>query len=71
MFLVPPIASVVLFGLMWWGSLLDRPAVVGVCVVIGVSTQLLAPTFSALWLAGLLLNVATAIYLSIRLKLSW
>ncbi len=71
MFLVPPVASIVLFVLLWWTGLLDRPLRVGVWVVAGVVIQFLAPVFSAVWLAGLLLNVSVAVYLSIRLKLEW
>jgi hypothetical protein len=71
MFLVPPVACVVLFVIMWWTNVLPSPRGVGVCVLIGVPTQLLAQTLSSVWLAGLLLNVATAVYLTIRLKLSW
>ena len=71
MFLVPPVASVVLFVLLWWADLLARPVRVGACVVGGVLVQFLAPAFSVVWVAGLLLNVGVAVYLSIRLKLEW
>ncbi|MGA7697027.1 MAG: hypothetical protein WCA76_18510 [Candidatus Sulfotelmatobacter sp.] len=50
--------------------MLDRPAVVGACVLIGLATQLLAPVYSLIWLAGFLVSAGAAIYLAIRLKLS-
>jgi hypothetical protein len=71
MFLIPPVASVVLFGLLWCAELLPRPLFVGACVVVGVVGQLLAPAFSTLWVAALLLNVSTGIYLTTRMKLDW
>jgi hypothetical protein len=71
MFSVPPIASVVLFLVLWWGSVLPRPHVTVAWVLVGVLTQSLARAFSPLWVVGLLLNVGTAIYLSIRLRLNW
>jgi hypothetical protein len=65
-----PVASVVLFVFLWRGDMLDRPAVVGACVLIGLATQLLAPVYSLIWLAGFLVSAGAAIYLAIRLKLS-
>lgn len=61
-----PVASVVLLAFLWWGDILDRPHLVG----IGLAAQLLAPVYSLIWLAGILLNAGIVIYLSIRLKLS-
>ena len=71
MFLIPPLASVVLFAVLWWGDLLPRPHVVGGCVLVGVVGQLFAPTFSVVWVGALLLNVGVAIYLTIMMKLNW
>jgi hypothetical protein len=71
MFLVPPVASVLLFVLLWWANLLAHPVRTGICVVGGVLVQFLAPTFSPVWVAGLLANVGMAVYLTIRLKLDW
>jgi hypothetical protein len=70
MFLIPPIASVVLFLQLWWRDLLPRPYLTGGWVLLGVLTQWIAPGLSGFWVAGLLLNVGTAIYMAIRLKLS-
>ncbi len=71
MFLIPCVTSVVLFAILWWADLLPRPQVVGGLVVVGVAGQSLAPAFSVVWVAALLINVGTAIYLTIRLKLDW
>ena len=71
MFLIPGITSVLLFGVLWWTDLLPRPQVVGGCVLVGVAAQSLAPAYSVIWVTGLLLNVGTAIYLTIQVKLSW
>jgi hypothetical protein len=65
-----PVASVVLFVFLWQGDMLDRPQVVGACILIGLAAQLLAPVYSLIWLAGMLLNAGVAIYLAFRLKLS-
>ncbi len=71
MFLIPPVASVVLFLLLWWADRLVRPVRTGLCVAGGVMVQLLAPGFSVVWVVGLLLNVGMAVYLTIRFKLEW
>jgi hypothetical protein len=71
MFLIPPVASVILFVFLWRADLLPRPHVVGGCVLVGVAVQLLALVCSLAWFAAALLNVGVAIYLAIRLKLSW
>jgi hypothetical protein len=71
MFLVPPVASIILFVLLWWTNRLARPVRTGICVVGGMLVQFLAPTFSLVWVAGLLANVSMAVYLTIRLKLAW
>jgi hypothetical protein len=65
-----PVASVVLFVFLWRGDMLNRPHVVGTCVLVGLAAQLLAPAYSPIWLAGILLSAGVAIYLAIRLKLS-
>jgi hypothetical protein len=70
-FLIPPIASAALFVILWWANLLRSPLRVGSCVVAGVLIQLLAPAFSPAWVAGLLVNVGTAVYLAIRMRLDW
>ncbi len=71
MFLIPPIACVVLIAVLWWSGLLPRPYVTGAIVLVGVVAQLLARGFSPVWVVALLMNVGTASYLTIRLKLSW
>jgi len=71
MFLLPPIASVVLFLFTWRADILSRPFLLGAFVLLAVATQLISPAFSLAWFAAALLNVGVAIYLAIRLKLSW
>jgi hypothetical protein len=71
MFLLPPIASVVLFAFLWHEDQLSRPYMVGGCILVGVAGQLLAPVYSMAWFAAALLNVGVAIYLAIRLKVSF
>jgi hypothetical protein len=67
MFLIPLVASVVLFILLWWAVLLARPVRTGVYVAGGVLIQCLAAGFSVAWVAGLLLNVGVGVYLAIHL----
>ena len=64
MFVIPPIACVVLSAVLWWSGLLPRPYLTGAIVLVGVGVQLLAQGFSPLWVAALLMNVGTAIYLT-------
>ncbi len=68
--LLPPIVSVVLFLFLWREDLLPRPLIVGGCVLVGVAGQFFAPRYSTVWFCAALLNVAVAIYVAIRLKLS-
>jgi hypothetical protein len=70
LFLVPGVASVVLLVLMWRGGFLSRPGLVAVWCAGGLALQFFGATFSPAWVAGLLINVVVAIYLSIRLKLT-
>lgn len=71
MFLIPPIVSVLFLGLLWWGRHLPRPRLLAAIVACGVTAQLVAPAFSLAWVLALLLNVAVAVYLTIRMKLAW
>jgi hypothetical protein len=70
MFLIPPIASIVLLVLLWSAGQLPHPRVAGSGVLVGVAAQWLAPMYSAPWVVALLVNVGLAIYFTIRLKLS-
>jgi len=67
---LPPIASVILFLLLWRTGYLSRPHLVGGCVLVGVVGQIVAPVYSTAWFTAALLNVGVAIYLAILLKLS-
>ncbi len=70
LYLLPGIASVTMFVLLWKNNLLARPGLVGAMCVTGIVLQFLFDQFSAQWLAGLLVNVAVAVCLIIRLKVS-
>jgi hypothetical protein len=69
MLVILPATSIALFALLWWAGELDRPLVVGACVLIGVAGQFLAPVFSLACFVAALLNVGVAMYLVMRLKL--
>jgi hypothetical protein len=67
--LIPAVASGVLFMLLWLGGLLSRPLVVGAWWGAGVCLQfILGGSIGIVSLAGLLMNVALGVYLSVRLK---
>ena len=70
LFLLPSIASLTMFVFLWRNDLLTHPRIVGVCCAIGLTLQFLGGQYVGVWLAGLLVNVGMAVYLSIRLKLS-
>ncbi|MGE5360951.1 MAG: hypothetical protein ACM3NQ_18185 [Bacteroidales bacterium] len=67
LFLIPPLACIVLIIVNW--MLDDRPVVASSIVAVGVACQWMAPMYSRLWVAALVLNAATAVYMSIRLKI--
>jgi hypothetical protein len=67
---LPPCASVALFLILWRGGYLSRLELVGGFVVLGVVGQILAPAYSTVWFAAVLLNLCVALYLAILLKLS-
>lgn len=71
LFLIPGLASGVMFVLLWRGGLLSRPGLVGGLCATGIILQFfLGEPSTLIWLAGLLINVAVAVYLSVRLKVS-
>jgi hypothetical protein len=70
MLFFPPIASVVLFLFVWRLDLLTRPGLVGGCVLLVVTAQILAPLYSPARFAAALINIGFALYFAIRLKLS-
>jgi hypothetical protein len=68
-FLLPAIAGGVLFVLAWGAGLLSRPGLVGTAWVAGIVLQFFLGGRSMwIWLAGLLINVAVGVYLSVRFK---
>ncbi len=67
-YMVPPLASVVLFVTCWQAEYLSHPLLVGAWCVVGLALQWFGATYSAPWVVGLVWNAATAIALTIRLK---
>ena len=65
-----PCACVILFLILWRAGYLSRPHLIGGCVLIGVAGEILAPTYSTIWLVAVLLNIGVALYLAILLKMS-
>jgi hypothetical protein len=70
LFLLPGTASVVMFILLCTGGVLARPKLVGTCCATGLVLQFSGSGSGGVWLAGLLINVGMAMYLSVRLMLS-
>ncbi len=68
-FLIPQLACIALLVGTWQLDMLKRPLLVTVIVVVGITVQWLAPMYSRLWVAALLVNVTTAICLAIRMKI--
>lgn len=69
LYLIPALVSAVQFVLQWQSDLLPRPAIVGVLCGTGLALQFVFDRSMNIWLAGLLINVAMALYLTIRMKL--
>jgi hypothetical protein len=70
MLILPLVASVVLFLFAWRMDALTRPAVAGVCVLVGVVAQIFSPAYSSAFFAMAAVNVCFALYFAIRIKLS-
>jgi hypothetical protein len=69
LYLIPPVASAVMLGLLW--SELTHPRLVGACWLVGVLLQfVVGEPFNVGWLAGLVLNAALGVGLAIRLKMA-
>jgi hypothetical protein len=69
-FLVPGVVSMVLLLMLWRAQVLSRPGATAAWFAAGVVLQAVSPQYSPLWVCALLTNVGTAIYLTLRLKLS-
>jgi hypothetical protein len=69
MFFVPGVFSVVLLAFLWKSGSVRHPVVVACWCALGIILQARGAFASPDWLAGLLMSVTAAIYLSIRLKL--
>ncbi|MGH9968896.1 MAG: hypothetical protein ACREBG_14005 [Pyrinomonadaceae bacterium] len=69
LFLLPGVLSLVLLAFLWRSGDLRHPLLIAGWCLLGISLQVVSDFGSPGWLAGLLMNVGAAIYLSIRLKL--
>ena len=70
MFILFPIASVVLFLFAWRMDVLTRPSLAGACVLAGVVVQMLTPVYSLARFATAAVNVIFALYFAVRIKVS-
>lgn len=70
LFFLPGLVSVAMFTLLWRSGSFAHPAWVAALCATGLALQFLAPASSAAWLAGLLINVGVAVWLTVRLRLS-
>jgi hypothetical protein len=70
LFFLPGLVSVALFALLWRSGSFAHPTWVAALCATGLALQFLAPTSSAPWLVGLLINVGMAVWLVVRLQLS-
>jgi len=69
LFLLPGVLSVVLLAFLWRSGDVRHPLLIAGCCLVGIGLQVISNFGSPGWLAGLLMSVGVAIYLSIRLKL--
>jgi len=70
-FLIPGITAAVSLGLGWNSGLLRRPLVAIVWFLVALIHQTIGYLFSPAWAIGLVLQVALAIYLVIKVRMSW
>jgi hypothetical protein len=70
LFLLPPVAAIVLFVVLWQSDLLRHPWLVAAWILAGLLLQFVFGGGMFVWLTGLLVNGAVAFYLSVRLNLS-
>lgn len=70
-FWIPAIAAATSLVLAWNSGLLRRPLVAIVWFLIALVLQTVGYLFSPAWAVGLVLQVALALYLIIKLRTSW
>ncbi len=69
LFLLPGVLSVVLLAFLGRSGDVRHPLLIAGCCLVGIGLQVISNFGSPGWLAGLLMSVGVAIYLSILLKL--
>jgi ABC-type sugar transport system permease subunit len=70
-FMLPAITAAVSVVLAWNAGLLRRPLVPIVWFLSALILQAIGALFSPAWAVGLVLQVALALYLIIKMKTSW
>ena len=70
-FMIPAIAAAASLLLAWNSGMLRRPLVVIVWFLLALLLQTFGALFSPAWAIGLVLQVALAIYLIIKMRTSW
>jgi len=68
LFSIPAIAAAAGLVIAWNSRLLRRPLVAMLWFFLGLLLQTIGELFSAAWAAGLVIQVALAIYLVIKMK---
>ena len=69
LFLLPGVLSIVLLAFLWRSGYVRHPLLIAGWCLVGIGLQVMSNFGSPGWLAGLLMSVGVAIYLSILLKL--
>ena len=69
LYLLPGVLSIVLLAFLWRSGYVRHPLLISGWCLVGIGLQVISNFGSPGWLAGLLMSVGVAIYLSIRLKL--
>lgn len=71
LFSLPVIASAASLLIAWNSRLLRRPLVVIIWFLLALFLQTVGALFSPAWAVGLVVQVAVAVYLVIKLKTVW
>jgi len=69
LYLLPGVLSIVLLAFLWRSGYVRHPLLISGWCLVGIGLHVISDFGSPGWLAGLLMSVGVAIYLSIRLKL--
>jgi len=70
-FMIPAITAVASLIVAWNAGLLRRPLVIIVWFLVALALQTVGNLFSPAWAIGLVLQVALALYLIIKMRTNW